>query len=531
MSSLPLDLVFSFTPSETPLPGPAPGPAAEDDAFSDHLAPRAAPPDDVQATDHPAGDEPSSPGTNSQPDVQASSDEPAAVTESTKHPEAGAETESSAQPVDASEQNETPETDADAVLTQGPIVVTSSETPAPIVDLLDGDPQQLATPQVDLAVDLEGSPVETGTQAAAVHPTQIAVSSGEELPTALSQQLVSDTTGVAAVEQNTEVAVTSVDELAAAAVAPDETALAADATAQAVTAKADVVPKHATSKQNPAKRHSDAAKSAESTGDDGKQPADAPTTPPTREPSAGTPRRAEIETKSATGNARAAEPLATPTSESPVSTPQIAGDTASARAAEVTTTEVSQVAIEAEAVQPTTSRADQQHNGLAGRIPSHLQARDDGAARRIEITDAQQARLLQRVARAFDAARQRGGPLRLRLSPPELGSVQLEVKVEQGVMTARIEAETPQAQHLLANNLATLRERLAEQGIRVEQFDVDLMQRHDQDGGGPTEDAQQQHHHRTRQSNRTVDATATPESGNAAPSTGPDDDGQLNVII
>ena len=90
----------------------------------------------------------------------------------------------------------------------------------------------------------------------------------------------------------------------------------------------------------------------------------------------------------------------------------------------------------------------------------------------------QQTRFVQRVTKAFEVAQQRGEPIRLRLHPPELGSLRLEVKVEGNVMLARIETETQSARTLLIDNLPVLRERLAEQNIRVEQFDIDLLDRH-----------------------------------------------------
>ena len=92
-------------------------------------------------------------------------------------------------------------------------------------------------------------------------------------------------------------------------------------------------------------------------------------------------------------------------------------------------------------------------------------------------------RFVQRVARAFESVGEHGGNLHLRLHPPELGSLRLEVAVRNGVMTARLEAETPAAQSLLLDNLPLLRERLAEQNIRIERFDVDLMDR--SSGGSP----------------------------------------------
>ncbi len=93
-----------------------------------------------------------------------------------------------------------------------------------------------------------------------------------------------------------------------------------------------------------------------------------------------------------------------------------------------------------------------------------------------------QGRFVQRVARAFRSIDEQGGQIRLRLSPPELGSLKVEVALRNGVMTAKLEAETTSARNLLLNNLPALRERLADQNIKIERFDVDLRQ--DTGGGG-----------------------------------------------
>ncbi len=94
-----------------------------------------------------------------------------------------------------------------------------------------------------------------------------------------------------------------------------------------------------------------------------------------------------------------------------------------------------------------------------------------------EVPAVDQARFAQRVARALEAAQHRDGPIRLRLHPPELGSVRLEVRMSSGAMSARLETETPAARTLLMENLGTLRDRLAEQGVRIEKFDVELSDR------------------------------------------------------
>jgi flagellar hook-length control protein FliK len=145
-----------------------------------------------------------------------------------------------------------------------------------------------------------------------------------------------------------------------------------------------------------------------------------------------------------------------------------------------TTSRASAAASEADA--PRTTEAAPIGGGTANsRLPEQLLAR--GTRRTPETTElnpAEQNRFVQRVARAIDAARQRDGEVRLRLSPPELGSLRLEVRMQHGALTARLEAETPAARALLIDGLPALRDRLADQGIRIDQFDVDLLDRRDQ---------------------------------------------------
>lgn len=90
------------------------------------------------------------------------------------------------------------------------------------------------------------------------------------------------------------------------------------------------------------------------------------------------------------------------------------------------------------------------------------------------------ARFVSRVEGALRAAHQRDGRVQVRLSPPELGALRIELTIQNGVMTARLEAETPAARNLLLDNLPALRDRLAQQDVRIDQFDVDVRR----DGGG-----------------------------------------------
>jgi len=83
-------------------------------------------------------------------------------------------------------------------------------------------------------------------------------------------------------------------------------------------------------------------------------------------------------------------------------------------------------------------------------------------------------RFVGRVAKAFHTAQERGGVLQIRLSPPELGSLRIELTIQDGVMSAALETETVLTKRVLLEHLPVLRERLAEQNVRIERFDVDV---------------------------------------------------------
>lgn len=126
--------------------------------------------------------------------------------------------------------------------------------------------------------------------------------------------------------------------------------------------------------------------------------------------------------------------------------------------------------------------------GGSSRTAAVEQARSAGPAAGPQAEEGggvDRVRFVQRVARAFEAIGDRGGTVRLRLHPPELGSLRLELTVKGGAMTARVEADNPTARHVLLDNLPALRDRLAQQDIRVERFDVDLSGR--SAGGSPQE--------------------------------------------
>jgi flagellar hook-length control protein FliK len=187
--------------------------------------------------------------------------------------------------------------------------------------------------------------------------------------------------------------------------------------------------------------------------------------------------------------------------------PLMSADSESARAvaapSEVQSAATSAVAV-AQNVQPSTPPSavrtnSSTHTATVGaigpanraRLPAEFFShRTTGPARPAGI-EIDSARLLGRVARAFAAAQERDGEIRLRLSPPELGSLRLDVRVENGALIARLQTETDAARTAIIDNLPALRDRLNEQGVRIERFDVDLMQR--QPGGMPDQSGGQQH--------------------------------------
>lgn len=84
---------------------------------------------------------------------------------------------------------------------------------------------------------------------------------------------------------------------------------------------------------------------------------------------------------------------------------------------------------------------------------------------------------LARVVRGMQGAvNQQGGSLTLRLTPPELGTVRIELAMQQGTVTARLHTETDAVRQLLNEHLGQLRAGLERQGLHVERLAVQTQQ-------------------------------------------------------
>ena len=154
-----------------------------------------------------------------------------------------------------------------------------------------------------------------------------------------------------------------------------------------------------------------------------------------------------------------------------------------------------------------------------------------GPAESETTVEVDRPRFLQRVGGAIEAAERRGGAIRVRLSPPELGSLRIELAVKQGTLTATLETETSAARQVLLDNLPALRARLAEQEIRVEQFDVDVRRdgRHSPEGGDDRQ--QSQTDHRRRGERTASDSSTTAPSTTSPPGLSSDDPHAENLDV
>ncbi len=67
---------------------------------------------------------------------------------------------------------------------------------------------------------------------------------------------------------------------------------------------------------------------------------------------------------------------------------------------------------------------------------------------------------------------QRGGTMTMRLDPPELGQLRVQMSIARGVVNAQFTPTTQHAQQLIERNIATLRAALEGQGLNVERLTV-----------------------------------------------------------
>lgn len=90
------------------------------------------------------------------------------------------------------------------------------------------------------------------------------------------------------------------------------------------------------------------------------------------------------------------------------------------------------------------------------------------------LTHAERVRLVQRVSRSFARLGPMGGQVNIKLHPPQLGALNVQVRMEGRTMTAKLTTESSAARDVILESLPVLRGRLAEQGFEISSFQVEV---------------------------------------------------------
>lgn len=219
----------------------------------------------------------------------------------------------------------------------------------------------------------------------------------------------------------------------------------------------------------------------------------------------------------------------------PVQQQQIS-DTTATIADSLAETKGTSTQIDTTTVTPPNANSSTANQGLAATartpgVATATQAGDSGSdAARSTSSDTptvDRVRFVRRVGGAIRSAQQRDGQIQLRLSPPELGTLKIQLTVNEGAITANLETETASARTVLLDNLPALRERLSEQGMTIEKFDVDVGREGQQQAQQQTADqreASRSNNSNTPQSKRSdQEQPSAAELSPAAVPTNPDD--------
>lgn len=96
------------------------------------------------------------------------------------------------------------------------------------------------------------------------------------------------------------------------------------------------------------------------------------------------------------------------------------------------------------------------------------------------------SQVVDQVAHGIQLTHQSGERMQIHLRPPELGNLQIDVSMRDGMLSARLEAQSPATHQLLVDNLPQLKDSLTQQGLQVDRLEVDLSDsmRSDTSAGG-----------------------------------------------
>ena len=87
----------------------------------------------------------------------------------------------------------------------------------------------------------------------------------------------------------------------------------------------------------------------------------------------------------------------------------------------------------------------------------------------------------------------------VKLDPPDLGSIQIKLKMEGGVLRADIKVDSASVKDLFSTALPGIKSSLESSGLRAGDFHVDVRDEHYSDGRGQQENAQQQQNRKQKE--------------------------------
>ncbi|WP_339732178.1 flagellar hook-length control protein FliK [uncultured Gimesia sp.] len=82
--------------------------------------------------------------------------------------------------------------------------------------------------------------------------------------------------------------------------------------------------------------------------------------------------------------------------------------------------------------------------------------------------------LVERVVESVRQSQSTGQQLKIRLSPPELGTLQIEVSLKNGEYTAKLEVQNSRTQKVINDSIAQLKEALIKTGVSLDRIDVHI---------------------------------------------------------
>jgi len=100
------------------------------------------------------------------------------------------------------------------------------------------------------------------------------------------------------------------------------------------------------------------------------------------------------------------------------------------------------------------------------------------------VLDTTRGDVPQKLAGFIQQAAEQGKPLRIRLNPPELGTLQIEIGRHQGQVTARLEVESAATRAVIFEQLNLLRDSLQQQGLKLDQIQIEVNESLSQGSGG-----------------------------------------------